>query len=196
MIRLYFISYDTIVITLGGKSGSGKGTISDMLVKKLGYTHISIGDIKRQLAQKMGLSIHAFDVLGDQPGNAEKFDKQYEDMQKAMDPQWPIILDGRMAFYCQPTAFKVFLDVDSNEAARRIMHAGRGADEIQYTTLQEAIDATQSRDHAMQKRYRTLYNIDYFDQKHYDLVIDTSDKTPEEVLDIILSGYEKHKNQQ
>jgi cytidylate kinase len=86
MIRLYFISYERIVITIGGKSGSGKGTISDMLVKKLGYRHISIGDMKRQLAQEMGVSIHEFSKIGDMPGNAEKFDKQYEDMQKALDP--------------------------------------------------------------------------------------------------------------
>lgn len=81
--------------------------------------------MKRQLAEQMGLSIHEFNALGDIPGNAEKFDKQYEDMQKALDPHAPIILDSRLGFYCQPKAFNIFLDVSIHEAARRIMHAGR-----------------------------------------------------------------------
>lgn len=116
-------------------------------------------------------------------------------MQKALDPKAPIVLDSRLGFLCQPEAFSIFLDVDIQEAARRIMHAGRGADETQYNTLEEAIAATQSRDNAMQKRYLKLYNIDYFDHKHYDLVIDTSDKTPDQILEIILDAYAKHKEQ-
>jgi cytidylate kinase len=52
------------------------------LVEKLGYEYLSVGNMKRQLADQMGISIHEFNALGDLPGNAEKFDKQYEDMQR------------------------------------------------------------------------------------------------------------------
>lgn len=180
------------MITIGGKAGSGKGTVSDMLIEKLGYEYLSVGNMKRQLAEQMGLSIHAFNALGDQPGNAEKFDKQYEDMQRALDPNAPIILDSRLGFYCQPKAFNVFLDVSIQEAAKRIMYAGRGSNEIQYHTIEDAITATQKRNDDDQTRYLKLYNIDYFDHKNYDLVVDTSDKTPEQVLDLIITGYKKY----
>lgn len=166
-----------------------------MLIQKLGYEYLSVGNMKRQLAEDMGISIHEFNALGDIPGNAEKFDKQYEDMQKTLDPQAPIILDSRLGFYCQPKAFNVFLDVTVQESARRIMHAGRGSDEMQYNTLDEAIAATQKRNDDDQARYIKLYNIDYFDHKNYDLAIDTSDKTPEQVLDLIIAGYEAYKIQ-
>jgi len=194
-MKRVFILYEGLVITIGGKSGSGKGTVSDMLVKKLGYEYLSVGNMKRELAKQMGLSIYEFDVLGDVPGNAEKFDKQYEDMQRDLDPQGAIILDSRLGFYCQPKAFNVFLEVDIKEAARRIMDAGRWSDETAYNTLEEAINETQARNDAMQKRYLKLYDIDYFDPIHYDLVIDTTDKTPEEVLDLIITGYETYRQQ-
>lgn len=181
------------MITIGGKSGSGKGTVSDMLVQKLGYEYLSVGNMKRQLAEQMGISIHEFNALGDLPGNAEKFDKQYEDMQRALDPHAAIILDSRLGFYCQPKAFKVFLDVSIQEAARRIMGAGRWSDESVYATLDEAIAATQKRNDDDQSRYIQLYNIDYFDHSHYDLAIDTSDKTPDEILAIILDAYATHQ---
>jgi len=166
-----------------------------MLIEKLSYEYLSVGNMKRQLAEQMGLSIYDFDLLGDQPGNAEKFDKQYEDMQKALDPKAAIVLDSRLGFYCQPKAFNIFLEVNIQEAAKRIMDAGRGANETHYNTLQEAINTTQARDDAMQKRYLKLYNIDYFDHKYYNLTIDTSDKTPDQVLDIIIAEYKLYQQQ-
>jgi cytidylate kinase len=167
-----------------------------MLIQKLGYQYLSVGNMKRQLAEQMGLSIHDFNTLGEQPGNAERFDKQYEDMQRSLDPKAAIILDSRLGFYCQPQAFNVFLDVDIAEAARRIMEAGRGSDEGNYGSLQDAIALTQKRNDDDQSRYIKLYNIDYFDHKNYDLVVDTSDKTPAEVLDIIIDAYTHYQAQQ
>jgi cytidylate kinase len=96
-----------------------------MLVDKLGYKYLSVGDMKREIATSMGISIHAFNMLGEDPANVEQFDKQYEDMQKALDPNDPIVLDSRLGFYCQPKAFNVFLDVDTVQAAKRIVAAKR-----------------------------------------------------------------------
>lgn len=45
-----------------GKSGAGKGTLSNMLVDKYGYVHISVGDINREenkRGTKLGLKIRA-----------------------------------------------------------------------------------------------------------------------------------------
>ena len=38
------------------------------------------------------------------------------------------------------------------------------------------------------KRYREYYGIDIDDESIYDLVIDTSDKSPDEIVNIILSS--------
>ena len=44
-------------ITIGGMPGSGKSTIGKMLAKSLGYKYYSIGEIRRELAQKRGLTM-------------------------------------------------------------------------------------------------------------------------------------------
>lgn len=61
--RLYFLlcnSQDLPHIILLGKPGAGKGTLSQTLSKKLGYVHVSIGDIHRSentIGSEIGLKI-------------------------------------------------------------------------------------------------------------------------------------------
>jgi len=49
-----------MIITMSGKNGSGKGTVSKLLAEKLGYEYISIGNMKRELATAMGMTISEF----------------------------------------------------------------------------------------------------------------------------------------
>jgi cytidylate kinase len=91
------------------------------LTQKLGYETISIGDMRRKLAEEMGLNIQDFNLLGDKPGNQEEFDLKYEEYQKNLHLEDSIILDSRLGFYTQPKAFKVLLDVDEEVASKRIL---------------------------------------------------------------------------
>ena len=177
-----------MIITMSGKAWSGKGTISKLLAEKLWYEHISIGGIKRKLAHEMGLTISQFDVLWEKPENKEKFDLKYEEYQKNLDVNSKIILDGRMAFYCQPDSFKLFLDVDDDEAARRIFNdKNRVGDE--YTSLEAVKEATIKRNNENIKRFKDLYDIDISDMANYDLVVDTTDNHPEKVAEEIIKKF-------
>ncbi|MDR0860403.1 MAG: hypothetical protein LBO09_05535 [Candidatus Peribacteria bacterium] len=44
-----------------------------------------------------------------------------------------------------------------------------------------------------QERYKKLYDINVWDYKNYTLVIDTSERTPEEVLEILLKEFKLRK---
>jgi cytidylate kinase len=77
----------------------------------------------------------------------------------------------------------VFVDVSDEEAARRIYAARRDTD--QYASQQEVLDMTISRNKKDSVRYQALYGIDIYDMQHYDLFIDSTDKTPDEVLSMI-----------
>ena len=172
-----------------GKAGSWKWTVSKILAEKLGYEIISIWDMRRKLAQEMGLNIHEFNKLWDNPENAKEFDIKYEEFQKKLDLNSNIILDSRLGFYAQPNAFKILLDVSEEIAWERIYKAERDTDKQE--TLQAAIEEVHNRNKLDFERYMKLYNIDVRDQENYDLVIDTWDKTPDEVADIILEKFEK-----
>jgi len=173
---------------MSGKAGSGKGTVAKTLSEKLWYEHISIGGIKRKLAHEMGLTIFEFDVLSEKPENKEKFDLQYEDYQKNLRLDSKIILDGRMAFYCQPDSFKVFLDVSDDEAARRIFNdKERVGDE--YDSLDEVKEATIKRNEENIQRFKELYAVDITDKNNFDLVVVTDGKNPQDVAEEIIDRF-------
>lgn len=178
-----------MLITLWWKAWSWKGTVSKLLAQELNYEIISIGSLKRKFAEQMGLSISEFNMLWKKPENQKEFDLKYEEYQKNLDPQSKIILESRLGFLCQPKAFKVFLDVTTEVASKRILWDQRTTDSFQ--SEQEAFLTTQKRNADDRARFLSLYNIDLRDEKNYDLRIDTSEKTPEEVCEIILDAFKK-----
>jgi len=180
-----------MLITMWWKAWSWKWTVSKILAEKLWYEIISIWDMRRKLAQEMWLNIHEFNKLWDNPENAKEFDIKYEEFQKKLDLNSNIILDSRLGFYAQPNAFKILLDVSEEIAWERIYKAERDTDKQE--TLQAAIEEVHNRNKLDFERYIKLYNIDVRDQENYDLVIDTWDKTPDEVAEIILQQFNKDK---
>lgn len=177
-----------MIITMSGKAGSGKGTVAKILSEKLGYEHISIGNMKRELATQMGMTISEFNTLWELPENRESFDLKYEEYQKGLDLNSGIILDSRLGFYCQPDAFKVYLDVSDEEAARRIFGDKERSWDA-YDSLQAVQEATKKRNADDIQRFKELYHIDLSDKANFDLVVDTDGKTPQQVADEIIEKF-------
>ena len=180
-----------MLITIWWKAGSGKGTVSKLLAKELGYEIISVWDMKRKLAAEMWINIIEFNKMWDNPENAKEFDLKYEEYQQSLKLSDNIILDSRLWFYAQPKAFKILLDVDEEIAWERIFKAKRETDK--NTTKKHAIDEVKERNSNDEARYQKLYNVDLWDPNNYNLVIDTSERTPEEVLQIILEEFKAYK---
>lgn len=177
---------------MSGKAGSGKGTVTKLLSEKLGYQHISIGNMKRELATSMGMTISEFNKEWEKPENKEIFDLQYEEYQKNLPLDSKIILDGRVSFYCQPKAFKVYLDVSDEEAARRIF-ADKERSWDAYDSLESTSAATKQRNIDDRQRYIDLYNVDIADKNNFDLVVNTDGKTPQNVAEEIIEVFNQFK---
>jgi cytidylate kinase len=143
--------------------------------------------MRRKLAADMGLNIYEFNKLGDVPEQAQEFDLKYEVYQKGLQLTDNIILDSRLGFYAQPQAFKVLLDIDETIASQRIWNAQRTTDK--FSNAQKALQQVKERNLNDQQRYKKLYDLDVRAYHNYNLVIDTSERTPEEVLDIILQEF-------
>lgn len=139
----------------------------------------------------MGLNIYEFNVLWDNPENAKEFDLKYEEYQKNLNLNDDIILDSRLWFYAQPKAFKILLDVDEEIASKRILWANRETD--QFESPEAALQEVKERNANDQQRYKKLYNIDVWEYKNYSLVVDTSERAPSEILEIILGEFKTRK---
>ena len=175
-----------MIITISGKAGSGKSTTAKELAKKLNLKHYSIGDLMRQIAQEKGISLME---LSKQAENNPSIDQELDKKQIDLRKKDNFVIDGRLtAFFIPNASLKVFLDCDDNVRSERILKEGR-KDE-QGKNISELMEKIKQREQSEKKRYKEIYNIDYADKKLYDLVIDTTNIPPSEVIKKIIAKIE------
>lgn len=98
------------------------------------------------------------------------------------------IIDSRLAFHNIPEAFSVRLISDPRVAAERLFNdKSRGKEDSRYSSIEEAYEARERRRKGEQERYKKRYGVDLEDESNYDLIIDTSYSTTEDISDTILT---------
>jgi cytidylate kinase len=173
-----------MIITISGLPGSGKSTVGRLLAKRLGYMFYSIGELRGMWAVERGMSINELNKLGERE---EWTDKDADDYQTRLGKREDnFVIDGRLSFHFIPHSFKVFLTVQMPEGARRIFDDERVDEEGE--SLQGLQESLEERIKSDDRRYRKLYGLDFRDSHHYDVVIDTTDLTPEQVADKIIQA--------
>ena len=95
-------------------------------------------------------------------------------------------------WYAVPESFKVYLKVDINIAAKRVFNDETRRDsEKKFETVEEQKQDIEKRYNLENARYFELYGVRKEDESNYDLVLDTSNLTPNEVADKIEEEYKK-----
>jgi len=172
-------------ITVSGLPGTGKTTVAQLLEKKLGLRYVYSGEIFRTLAQKQGMSLEEF---GRYCETHREIDEELDRFQLGVLRQGNVILEGRisgwLAYQNHIPALKVLLETNIDIRASRIVKRESGDIEKRKKEIlrREKSEAT---------RYKKYYKIDVGDTSIYDVIIDVSTKTPEEVVEIILTRLEK-----
>lgn len=176
-------------ISLAGDLGSGKSTVSDILIAELGAEYYSTGKIVRSIAEKRGMTVTELNVYME---THPEIDHEIDDGLVALaDVDKFLIIDSRMAWHFTKGTFKVYMSTDIETSALRIMNANRAGEHA--STLEETIAQTRARRESEKKRYKEQYGVDIKDLSNYDLVIDTTVATPREVADTITSCFEAWK---
>ena len=88
-------------------------------------------------------------------------------------------------------SFKVYLIIDIDVAAQRAFNDLDRKDTEKFDTVEEQKADMIKRYEMENDRYFKLYGIHKEDKNNYDLVIDTSYKTPEEIANEILTKYKE-----
>lgn len=98
------------------------------------------------------------------------------------------LIDSRLAFSNIPSAFSVRLTATPQVSAERLLNdKSRGKEDNQYETIQEALIAREKRRKGEQARYLKRYGVDLENDDNYDLIIDTSFATIEDISSTILT---------
>lgn len=178
------------IITIAGKPGSGKSTISKKLASILGYKHFSSGDLFRAIAREKNLSVDKINLLAESDPSIDKeVDQKLRTLGESEDE---IVIDSRMAWYWIPHSFKVYLNLDLAIAADRIYNAQneeRFKNEEAAQSVTEYKEQLEKRLESEAKRYMALYQQDPYDTSHYDLVVDTYTNNPDQVIELVLAAY-------
>ena len=177
------------IISLSGELASGKGAVSEILIKKLNYGIYKNGEYFRTLAKEAGMDVTAFNKYVERhPEIDRKIENSASEYAKEHDN---FIIDARLGWYAVPQSFKVYMKVDINVAAQRAFNDVKRKNTEKFETVEEQKEDMIKRYKLENERYWNLYQIHKEDESNYDFVIDTTYHTPEEVANLIIEKYKK-----
>ena len=181
-------------ITITGKLGSGKSTVAKKLVELYGFEIFSTGAILRAAAAERGM-----DVLELNKELSAKLDSD-RSMDDLIDNTTirvaaerkddKLIFDSRMAWHFVPDSFKVFVTVEPRVAAERVMKDPRPGEPAE--DIDELCAELVERSKVEQSRFMQLYGVDYYDYNNFNLVVDSSRRTPDEIVALIWEGFNEY----
>lgn len=178
-------------ITITGNLGGGKTSVCREL-EKYGFKIITGGGLFRDIAKEKGISVLELNELA-------KADRSIDDMIdnrtiKIGKEEDNVLFDSRLAWHFAPDSFKVFLLTDSYEAARRTYEGGaREAEE--YSDINATMAGLKQRADLERARFKELYDIDYYDRNNYDLIIESTYASPEQIAKEIMRNFEEYKTE-
>ena len=168
-----------MIIAISGKTASGKDTVAKLLSKKTGFKLLSFS-FKDFLKEKYSKEVLEFERRLDL-----NFDKEFDSWVKKevlkYKDQNLIVVSRLSAINLQDIAdLKIFLYASDDERAKRLAKR-------ENLSLKEAKKLLEERDKVFEERIKKVYGIKYDDPIYYDIIINTTDKDPNEVVDIIAS---------
>lgn len=168
-----------MIITISGPPGSGKSTLAKLLSARLGMELVSMGAIFRRQAQERCMSLEEFGMLA---GRDESIDRELDEEQKRIaEEKDNIVLEGRLSGFLVDADLKVWLKAPAEVRAERIAKR-------ENKSVSAATSEILEREQCERERYLNYYNIDIKDLSIYDLVIDSSKWSPEEIGEIVVKA--------
>lgn len=180
-----------MLISITGKLGSGKSTVCNILKDKYGFEIFSTGTINREYARRLGITtLELNERLKSDPSLDKEIDGTVTRLSIEKKDE-KLVFDSRMAWHFAKDTFKIFLTIDPMEAATRVMKNQRGAEE-HYDSVDDACRGLIKRGSVERERFIQIYGVDYFDHNNFDLIVDTTSRTPEEIVSVIMENYESY----
>ncbi len=172
-----------MIITFSGTHGAGKTTTARAVAERLGYEYYSVGAIMRDIAAERNVTIKEFaEHLAREP----ELDREVDLRTKALSGKTHLVVDARMGWFFLPNSLKVFVTAPLSVRAARAFADPRKADgfESEYN----AASQLEARQEQISQNLVKLYGVDPYQESHFDLVIDTSEKSVDEVVDLIVAA--------
>ncbi len=173
-------------VAISGPPGSGKTTVSEIVAKRLGYKLVLVGQIFRQMAEERRVSL---DTFGRYAEEDETIDKDLDSRMIAIARgEDDIVIEGRLtgALLKRSDIDALAVHVDAAEDVRCLRIAKR-----EGRPVDQVLSEMRVRERSEGKRYLAYYGIDASNRMIYDVWVDSSGRSAEEVADIIMDEVKK-----
>jgi cytidylate kinase len=164
-----------MIITISGLTGSGKTTVARALVERLGFRHLSAGEVFRKMAEERGMSLLEFSRLAEED---HSLDREVDERQKRIAGEGDTIVDGRISGRILEADIAIWLKAPLEVRARRVARR-EGKD------YEQALEETRRREESEKKRYREIYGFSMEDLSPYHLVFDTCLWSAETLVEVL-----------
>jgi len=186
-----------LVIVISGMSGCGSTTTGKLLSNKLGLEFFSVGTYYKELAREKtkkkitweSPTMISADYLATKEGSEKNLHNNIDAMQIEKAKKGNIIIESKLGVHMlrDVADFRIWLKAPLKTRALRVAQRDNMSIEDPFKTLKK-------KETVERKSFKKIYNFDFFElENKADLVIDTSDKTPEEIVEIIISSLKKRK---
>ena len=178
-----------MIITVSGQPGAGSTTIASMLAKKTKYRLLTVGELHKKIASKHGMTIEKYWEFQSKDEKAQKkFHNELDALQKKEAKKGNIIINGKLSAFQIPNAqIKVLLTASLLERAKRTVKRDGG-------NIISAAWFIYRRESMERAEWRKIYSFDYVkDVRSYNVIINSGNKKPEEIVGIILKQMKKVK---
>jgi cytidylate kinase len=174
-----------VKITIFGLAGTGTSTVGRKLSLILSLKFESSGNIFREMAKSNDMSLAEFGKLCETDSQYDiLLDKKIEEFGKKNND---ILVESRLAYHFIPDSIKIKLKCKNEIRIKRISDRDN-------LSLKDAKIATEKREENEKKRYLKYYNInDMGDDKYFDIIVDSSYISIEEVCDYIIKKLREKK---
>lgn len=167
-----------LAITISGKICSGKSSLFTSLVKKLGWKSYSVSQVFRDWCQKQHLPLFAAHL---RPTSLTR--RIDEGVRVKLSKEKEIILEGWLAgFMAQniPGVLKILLICHDQERVKRFAQR-------EGVTPVKARQEIEKREGNLFRKWKRIYQReDFLAPQFYDLVIETSSLTTQEIVNLVL----------
>lgn len=186
---------DIRIITVSGRIASGSTTLAKKLSQNLGWQHMEGGEIFWEAVRnKLGLSEKDTNLRPD--SEDELFDAQ---LKKILQEDSQIVVETKLAgFNAQglPGVFKILIVcTDQNGNDQTQIRIDRLVNR-EHMSIGDAKEEVLVREKNDIEKWRRLYTVDnpswtYWDEKYYDLVINTYSHDQDQTLALVLDSMKK-----
>ncbi len=171
-----------LVIAVSGPPGSGKTTVAKALAQRLGLRYVSIGQLFRELAQKLGKDLVQLSKIAERD---HSIDRQLDELARREAEKGGVVIDGHISAWI----VRDLADLCVGIVAPLHIRVKRIADR-DGRPIEEVERETRIREESEARRFREIYGIDVTDPTVFDVVVNSAFYSPDQIVEIVLKALE------